>query len=414
MLDLTPYSPEAAARKEGLTMNQQVLLDHLKDRAASTYLWYGSVRQSKTSGAVIGMATQAIRDVRDGVGNGQYILGGVTIETVVRNQKLYWEDVAEQLSVPFKHWRQPYNCFEFGDAAFYIYGGDNEGSAGRLRGLTATSAYIDEPTKCVQSFVDEAEYRCSFGESFLLLTTNTDSPNHWVKTEYGDRDDAVVITSDFYENHHFSDERRAVLVGQNEDTAHYKRNILNLWVPDQGCVYPIGGQHVYMDGDFPVSKAGVVGLDIGTSGITAATMMRRKDRETWCADDELVHNGKTAGLITEEAFLVQMALKWPEVVELVIDPSAVMFIARARQMGYKVFAANNDVLAGIQSVNNGLYSGKLLINQRCTHLLREASSYVWNEKTRKPVKKDDHSCDSLRYVCQHLMPATGPVLITPR
>ncbi len=49
-----------------------------------------------------------------------------------------------------------------------------------------------------------------------------------------------------------------------------------------------------------------------------------------------------------------------------------------------------------------MQKGNLFVCQDCPNLIREIESYVWDSKSSekgedKPMKKDDHSVDSVRY-----------------
>jgi hypothetical protein len=67
---------------------------------------------------------------------------------------------------------------------------------------------------------------------------------------------------------------------------------------------------------------------------------------------------------------------------------------------------NNEIEAGILRVNSYIERGKLKIFRTCVNTIKEAINYKFPEITmddndknldEKPVKKDDHAMDSLRY-----------------
>ena len=79
---------------------------------------------------------------------------------------------------------------------------------------------------------------------------------------------------------------------------------------------------------------------------------------------------------------------------------AASFIECVRRHGkYRVFPADNRVLAGIQKVSALLQEGKLLFSQDCADSIREFSLYRWSEEGggEKPVKENDHAMDEIRY-----------------
>ncbi|MFE6742337.1 hypothetical protein [Streptomyces tubercidicus] len=86
-----------------------------------------------------------------------------------------------------------------------------------------------------------------------------------------------------------------------------------------------------------------------------------------------------------------------------IDPSATSFTVQMWNDGHPGIArANNDVLDGIRSTATALDSGLLRIHRSCSGLLDELPAYAWDPAASergedKPLKRDDHSVDALRY-----------------
>ena len=269
---------------------------------------------------------------------------------------------------------------------------------------------MDETPKCVQSFIEEVDFRCSDGPApWQIYTGNVTTPYHWLADWVADPpEDTHMMETDWLENRHLSQQYRDRIVRNMEGTVAYKRGVLNLWVPDEGCVYPIGPEHVYKSGDFPLSAGCVVSMDEGPAGIRVALCWRKKDRNVWCVDDEYMYDGAN-GVISEESFLQTLIAKWSGITELIPDPSATMLISRAMALGFRVFPGQNKIEEGVQAVNNALSTGRMFINQACTYLLRSAGSYVWHKFLSKPVKgKWDHAPDALRYGAMHLLP---PVMV---
>ena len=94
---------------------------------------------------------------------------------------------------------------------------------------------------------------------------------------------------------------------------------------------------------------------------------------------------------------------------IVVDPSAKSFITELRQRGFYVREGNNDVLDGIRETATLFTLNHLHIHERCTGLIRELRSYVWDAKAEergeeKPVKMQDHAPDALRYYVRTVLP----------
>jgi phage terminase large subunit len=72
--------------------------------------------------------------------------------------------------------------------------------------------------------------------------------------------------------------------------------------------------------------------------------------------------------------------------------------------------ANNHIEAGILKVNSYVERGKIKIYHTCVNTVREHLGYKFPEldidddknPDEKPLKKDEHSCDALRYLCMAL------------
>ena len=80
---------------------------------------------------------------------------------------------------------------------------------------------------------------------------------------------------------------------------------------------------------------------------------------------------------------------------------------RYRQLGVPVINANNDVQGGIDKVTEYIKKNKIFITRSCENLRREMVNYQWEQPSasrvdlntpEKPLKKDDHAVDALRYM----------------
>ncbi|QRX90864.1 hypothetical protein [Streptomyces noursei] len=110
-----------------------------------------------------------------------------------------------------------------------------------------------------------------------------------------------------------------------------------------------------------------------------------------------------------------------------VDPSAASFSTQLWTDGYPGIArARNDVLDGIRSVSTAFDSGLLRVHSSCSGLLSELPGYAWDPAASdrgedRPIKRDDHSADALRYAVhstahewRHLIPAPADQEVTPR
>ena len=104
---------------------------------------------------------------------------------------------------------------------------------------------------------------------------------------------------------------------------------------------------------------------------------------------------------------------------LIVDPSAASFKVQLSEEGLSTTDADNSVIDGIRYVSSLLVSGKLVVSKNCPNLIKEFSSYVWDQKRQAkgedvPVKQHDHALDALRYALYTYQPDFGeaPQLIS--
>lgn len=99
----------------------------------------------------------------------------------------------------------------------------------------------------------------------------------------------------------------------------------------------------------------------------------------------------------------------------VIDPAAqnrsqidgLRMIDQYRAAGLMIIPANNEVRAGVSEVYQRMTTGRLKIFKTLPKFKAELLGYAYDENG-KIIKKEDHLCDSCRYICLNLHVATTP------
>ena len=85
-------------------------------------------------------------------------------------------------------------------------------------------------------------------------------------------------------------------------------------------------------------------------------------------------------------------------------------LALAREHGIRTIAAPKSIRAGINAVAERLHCNAegrpaLVVHSSCSNLIREFENYIWAtrggkmDQPDKPLKRDDHAMDALRYAC---------------
>lgn len=297
-----------------------------------------------------------------------------------------------------------------------VFEGANDAQAeSKIRGMTLQGAYTDEITKVPEDFFTMLLSRLRKPGAKFFGTTNPDSPSHWLKTKYLDRENELSLFSMFF---HIDD--NTTLPPEYIDSikreytgVFYDRFILGKWTLAEGLIYPM-----YMDAlsDVPEgSKASDyrLSIDYGTRNAFAA-LLWEKHGAVWYAVEEYYYSGRTEGTSkTDEEYAVDldaMLLKYMDKIKAargrrkiktIIDPSAASFIALLRKKEfYSVIPADNDVIDGIRDTASCMITGKIKISPKLENWQKEAAGYVWDDKapTDRPTKENDHLMDATRYM----------------
>lgn len=381
----------------------------------------GSIRSGKTISMSLSFVFWAMQNY-----NGQnFIMAGKTITSfrrnvltnlilMLRSRGYYCEHhISGETPNMLEVWR--------GDVVnyFYIFGGKDEGSQDLVQGITAAGAFFDEVALMPESFVNQATGRCSVEGSKLWFNCNPAGPLHWFKIHWIDqRAKKRLLYIHFTMDDNLSlSERikarfRSMYVG-----VFYLQYIEGLWAVAEGLIYSMfTDANLYNDGDMPVwlknTAYRMIAVDYGTTNPCVFLdtwddgQVIWVDREyRWDSRSELAMRSESPQKTDAEyadAMAGFMGDDPQRQCPILVDPSAASFIAELRSRGWVVIPADNEVLDGIRKVSTLFANKKLRINRKCTGLIAECKSYVWDDKAaergeEKPVKQRDHGPDALRY-----------------
>lgn len=129
--------------------------------------------------------------------------------------------------------------------------------------------------------------------------------------------------------------------------------------------------------------------------------------ESWYRVKEFYYDSRREGRqMTDREYAAELErlAGGREIEKVIVDPSAASFMAALRQKGWRVEAANNDVLWGIRVTADLLRQGRLVICSPCRDAIREFSLYCWDGKAEgdRVVKRFDHAMDEIRYFAMSL------------
>lgn len=152
--------------------------------------------------------------------------------------------------------------------------------------------------------------------------------------------------------------------------------------------------HVLESYDFDPLKPIYAG---GDAGFNSPAMLYAQELEdgVWVVFDEVEENEIAPSTLVQTRLV---PLQGEYNTELyVVDPNGLQLIAEMEKEHLNVIAGNNDVEVGLDLVRSMFNLRRLYISKKCRRLIWEVKNYR-KGKTGKPVKKDDHFVDSLRYL----------------
>jgi PBSX family phage terminase large subunit len=377
-----------------------------QDSDARINIWEGAVRSGKTYISL----WRFIKELKQGP-EGEYAVICRTYDSFKRNTLPQLEAM---IGIDAKHYAGKRELHVYGKVV-HIIGADDERAESKIRGPTFAGAYVDEATIIPESVFKMLISRCAMGGAKIFATTNPDSPYHWLKKDFLENNpDVKSWAFRIDDNPQLTDEEKAYLCRQYRGL-WFQRFIEGKWVQAEGAIYDFFDPRLHVIDYAPhFAKYYVVGVDYGTTNPCAFTLLginRDKHPNIW-VEDEYYYDSKVRQrqkTDSEYAEDLKTFIQDKGVKAIYIDPSAASFKVECQRQGIpNLFEAENEVIDGIRKVGDLLNNGTLKICVRCTNLIKEFQSYVWDAKSLltgidKPLKVNDHALDSLRYaVYTHL------------
>ena len=381
-------------KNEFFTEKQKCIIKLLKDNKLKRInILYGSVRSGKTWITLLVFAlwvsTQPI--------NKEFIMCAKTLTTLKRNCLNLLQDMVGETN--FEYSISNKTAMLFG-RKIYLEGANDSKAESKIRGMTLQGAYVDEVTLIGRDFFTMLLSRLSERNAKLFGSTNPDSPAHWLKVEYFDREDELNIFIDRYsiDDNTFLDPEYIKEIKSEYTGVFYERFINGYFAVAEGLIYPMYEEAISEPPEKAYVQQYVMSIDYGTQNAFAALIWAKID-DIWYAIDEYYYSGRTEGVQKTDEQYAQDIDKFTEPyrqgekIRTIIDPSAASFIAVLRQRKlYRVIPADNAVLDGIRNTATALQTGKIKISPKCEMWKWEAQSYVWadSEVDDVPVKVNDH------------------------
>lgn len=297
---------------------------------------------------------------------------------------------------------------------FYIFGGKDEGSQDLIQGITLAGIFFDEVALMPESFANQGTGRCSVEGSKFWFNCNPDGPIHWFYTNWilkakeknllylhFTMDDNLSLTEKIKNRY------RSMYVG-----VFFKRYIQGLWAMAEGAIYDMWDsiKNEILEEDLPLGLQQIarryIAIDYGTTNATVFLDIYDDGTDIWVTREYYYDSKEKMAQKTDKQYgddLEEFIKEGPSPVAIILDPSAASFKAEMRNRGYRIKAADNEVLDGIRMTATLIQQGRIkVVKKKCKRSLGDILSYVWDEKAcqrgeEKPVKENDHGADALRY-----------------
>jgi PBSX family phage terminase large subunit len=379
-------------------------------------IWAGAVRSGKTIASLLRWLEYVSKAPRGGA----LVVSGKTLDTVARNVFGPLQDpaITGPAARHVKYTRGASTGSILGRHIEIITANDAR-AEGRLRGLTAAGAYVDELTLIPEEFFAQLLARLSVPGAKLFCTTNPDGPAHWVRKKF------LLRASELDLRHwHFTLDDNPAL-----DPAYvaslkaeyvglwHRRFIKGEWCLASGAVYDMWDEDRHVVDILPaIAQWIAAGVDYGTVNPFSALMLGLGDDGVLYFTREYRYDSKLQRRSLTDVEYSERFRTWldsggherPSYV--VVDPSAASFRVQLHQDGVTSTLGDNEVLPGLRTVASLLATDRLKVHRSCKGLLDEIPGYSWDdEKAEKdgvdePIKSDDHSLDGGRYAVHTTRP----------
>lgn len=327
----------------------------------------------------------------------QYILAGADLGAIQRN---VLNELTNKYNIEFK--LDKHNRFILFGVQVCCFGHSKINDLGRIRGMTSFGAYINEGTMANEEVFNEIKARCSGEGARILIDTNPDQPEHWLKVNFIDKADGKVIQAYHYElddNTFLSERYRDNIKASTPTGMFYDRDIKGLWVSAEGIVYKDFRKDIHYINSSKLKDINFVkyfaGVDWGYEHFGSIVVIGKDDK------DNLYLLKEYSKQYEEIDYWVKVGkeikAKYGNIM-FYCDSARPEHIARFRKEGLRAKNAYKSVLSGIEQVAKRFKTKTLFIVEDNVDLFKkEIFMYAWNKKTGEPIKLWDDVLDALRY-----------------
>lgn len=360
---------------------------------------HGAKRSGKTvvNNDVFLSELSRVRDIANklGVDEPMYILAGTSSTSIQNNvlQELYNK-------YEFEPKYDKHGSFVFnGVKVVQVYTGSISGLK-RARGFTAYGSYINEASLANEEVFKEIISRCSGEGARIVWDSNPDNPNHWLKQDYIDAEDPMIIDFHFEldDNTFISKRYKESIKSATPSGKFYDRDIKGLWTVAEGAIYSDFDKATHIVDKPPeTTKRYYAGVDWGYDHHGSIVILAEShDGKTYIVDG-------TAERFKYIDWWIEEAKRYMDKygdIPFYCDTARTEHIYNFKESGINALYSNKSVIAGIEEVAKRWKGNQLFyVKDSIPRFEDEIYQYRWKPNSTKdqPMQEYDDVLDSIRY-----------------
>lgn len=327
----------------------------------------------------------------------QYILAGADLGALQRN---VLNELTNKYEIEFK--LDKHNRFILFGVQVCCFGHSKINDLGRIRGMTSFGAYINEGSMANREVFDEIKSRCSGEGARVLVDTNPDNPEHWLKKDYIDKSDGKTIATFNYElddNTFLSERYRDNIKASTPSGMFYDRNIKGIWCTAEGAIYKDFNKDVHFITQASLDKVQfkkyIAGVDWGWEHYGSIVVVGKSIDNKYYVIEEHAKQHTDIDLWVRIAKDIK---KRYGNITFYCDSARQEFIEKFLVSGIKALNANKSVMEGISTVATLIKNNEFFVIDKVVRFRQEIYNYVWAKSGKdEPIKLYDDVLDSIRY-----------------
>lgn len=269
----------------------------------------------------------------------------------------------------------------------------------RARGFTSFGAYVNEASLANETVFKEIISRCSGEGARIVWDSNPDNPNHWLKTDYIDSDDDMIIDFSFKldDNTFLSKRYIESIKSATPSGKFYDRDILGKWTVAEGAIYSDYDKNVHEVEELPKMTRFFAGVDWGYDHYGSIVIIGEDNNGNYYLVDGIAEQYK------EIDWWVTRAKEFIQIygnVTFWADSARPEHVARFKRERIKARNGRKEVVAGIEYIAKSFKDKRLFIKRGCIpRFFDEIYQYKWKPNSTKdePQKEYDDVLDAIRY-----------------